>query len=202
MPKIIIWPYFKLCSFTFQTFASIPLIRLHSNTKYFICWKLLLSQICRLSQLIIFSIYKVIKIRFNKFSWRKVISVGLWSHDLFDLIMNNVFLNFSKPKITRIDIPVVLSFFLFSWIIVTMWFQVHLFNFLLFEHIYPWVNCLFCSKLIFLALKAKLKLLLFCLIRQVVISVNSFSQWLSKNYIIITVLRIYTCSPRDRLQTG
>ena len=56
---------------------------------------------------------------------REVVILSFRFKNLFDFIVNNIFLNFAKPKIGRINIPVVLPFLLFSSLKISMRLEVH-----------------------------------------------------------------------------
>lgn len=116
--------------------------------------------------------------------------------------MNNIFLYFTKSKIRWINIPIILSIFLFTCIIILMRFQIHLSNLWFFKHIYTRINCLFCTILIFLSLQSKFKILIFSWLWEIIVSINSLSQRLSKflsNY-LGTFAMIYTSIHKDHLQ--
>lgn len=97
--------------------------------------------------------------------------------------MNNIFLYFTKSKIRWINIPIILSIFLFTCIIILMRFQIHLSNLWFFKHIYTRINRLFCTILIFLSLQSKFKILIFSWLWEIIVSINSLSQRLSKFYL-------------------
>ena len=99
--------------------------------------------------------------------------------DLFEFIVNDVFLNFSKPKICRIDIPVVLSFFLFSCLEITMRLEVHEPDIFGLNHVDSGVNGLLSAILIFVSTEPILEFLIFSLFRNVIVSIDGLSERLS-----------------------
>ena len=60
----------------------------------------------------------VIKVIFDEFSFGEGIVKELRGDNLFHFIVDDVFGNFSKPKVIRIHMPIIRSFLLLSRIIV------------------------------------------------------------------------------------
>lgn len=143
--QVIIRSDFVFISLSLQTFTSIPLITLDSDSEDPIRWKLFLSQIHSLSQLVILFIEIILKMTLDKHCLRHMFRIGLRLHDLFHLFMNWILLYFSKSVISRINWPIVWSLLLLSRIVVLMRFEIHLSHLLSFRHILSRVDSLFCS---------------------------------------------------------
>jgi hypothetical protein len=125
LAQIIIRPHFVLSGLASQTFSSIPLIWLNSHPESMVLRELFLAQIGWFSQFVIFAVVEIIDMSGHEFSLREVVILSFRLKNLLDFIVNNIFLNLAKPKISRINIPVVLPFLLFSSLKISMGLEVH-----------------------------------------------------------------------------
>lgn len=90
--------------------------------------------------------------------------------------MDWVFLNFSEAEVGRIDWPVVRTNFLFSWVVVFMRLKIHLSHLLFFWHIFSRVNGLLDTPPVLLSRQSELKILVFGLLWEVIVSIYRLRQ--------------------------
>jgi len=106
---------------------------------------------------------------------------------LLHLVVNWIFLDFSKSEISRVYRPVVRSFFLFSRIIILVRFEIHFSNLLSLRHIFSRVYRLFGSPLVILSRQSKFKIRLFSRFREIIVPVHSTSKRLSLQTIVFVL---------------
>lgn len=182
--KIVIRPHFIFVGLTFDTFSSIPLVALYSHSKYPIRWELFLTEIHSFSKFIIFFIKIILKVAFDKYCLWHLFAFSFRSHYLPHFVMDRIFLNFTEPKISWINRPVIRSFFLLSRIIILVRLQIHSPHLFGFRHIFSRVDCLLCSPFVNLSWKSKFKISLFGWLRKIIVSIDSSSKRLPFETII------------------
>lgn len=75
--KVVIRTNFILIGFSSDALASIPLVTSYSHSKYVVRGELLLTQIGRKSELVLFSVHEVMQIGLHKDRLLDVVAVGL-----------------------------------------------------------------------------------------------------------------------------
>ena len=103
-----------------------------------------------------------------------ILSFGL--KNLLNFVMEDVFLNFTKPKVSGVNIPVVVSFFLFSGLEIAMRLKIHESYIFRFKHIDSGINGLLCSTLVLFGTETVLEFLVFSLLWQVIISIDGLAE--------------------------
>lgn len=94
-----------------------------------------MPEIHSFAQFIIFFVEIILKVALDEDSFWHGLIAGLRSHDLFDFVVNGVFLDFTEPEIRWINRPVIGSLFLLSRIIIFVRFEIHSSDLLCFWHV-------------------------------------------------------------------
>ena len=81
--------------------------------------------------------------------------------NLLHFVVDDVFLNFTKPEVSGVNIPVVFSFLLFSSLEIAVGLEVHEPDVFGFEHVDSGVNGLLGSILVLFSAKTILEILVF-----------------------------------------
>ncbi len=84
-----------------------------------------MAQVGWFAQLVILAVIEIIDMSGDEFGLREVLILPFRLKNLFDFIVDNIFLDFTEPKISRIDIPVILPFLLFPGLKIAMRLEVH-----------------------------------------------------------------------------
>lgn len=135
--EVVVRPHFILIGLSSDAFSSIPLIAGHSDSKDVVVRELLLPQIGRQAQFVLFSINEVVQIGFYEGSLLDGVAVSLWMKHLPDLVVDWVLLYFSEPEVSWIHWPVIGALFLLPRIVVLVRFQIELPHFLWLRHVFP-----------------------------------------------------------------
>ena len=81
--------------------------------------------------------------------------------------------------------PIIRSFFLLSWIIIKVWFQIHLPDILFLRHVLCWIDSFFHIILVFFSCQSKLKAVVLRLTWHFVFSIYCFTQGLSTSLYLL-----------------
>ncbi len=92
--------------------------------------------------------------------------------NLLNFVVDDIFLDFTEPEISGIDIPIVFSFLLFSGLEIAVGLEIHESDVFGFEHVDSGVNGLLGSILVLFSAETVLKFLVFGLFGQVIASIN------------------------------
>ena len=131
-----------------------------------------MSKICRFSKFIVPFVQIIVEVILDEGCFGEVVIVGLGSQNLFDFIMDDIFGNFSKPKVSGIQIPIIRPLLLLSGVVVKMRFQIHFPDTLIFRHVLSRIDGFLDIVLILFCGKSVLKCLILGLFWHLIFSVD------------------------------
>lgn len=162
---------------TFNAFACIPLVRLVSHSEHEIWRKVLvLPQVPRLTELVLFEIHKIVVIGLDELSLQESIVLRLGMKNLMDFLVHGVLLDLTKSKIGWVHVPFKLSVLLLARLEAPVGLDVHLFRLLVFRHVLIWTDSVLAGVLIRVCWLSILERRISTHIRQIVVAAQALSQ--------------------------